>query len=280
MDFARRFEDYQVERIRRAILDYRTKFDVGDVTLTKEILRYLPAAVTYDSTLKNVQRLRRGERMRGPAFLNACIQFLEIQMINPPEEELGLAMKRFVGDIFGFADLWPEVGGNYALRVLGERKPTAVEAFRSASAPRRGVPINLTQGKPAAQGWLMVLSIGQGDGQDYGIARERYYAVHDEAADEDEAPLSDSPWLHSKGVCLPIGGQDMLIMMRDFTFSHLYLLRREAFGYAGTMIIPSAYDFLTRDLPTGIGNSQYEVIFQQVPTEPVPAAENPATQDP
>jgi hypothetical protein len=151
MDFARRFEDYQVERIRRAILDYRTKFDVGDVTLTKEILRYLPAAVTYDSTLKNVQRLRRGERMRGQAFLNACIQFLEIQMINPPEEELGLAMKRFVGDIFGFADLWPEVGGNYALRVLGERKPTAVEAFRSVSAPRRGVPINLTQGFPGSR---------------------------------------------------------------------------------------------------------------------------------
>ena len=47
MDFIRRFEEHQIERIRRAIIAYRSDYNVGDVTLAKELLNYLPNKVTY-----------------------------------------------------------------------------------------------------------------------------------------------------------------------------------------------------------------------------------------
>jgi hypothetical protein len=265
MDFARSFEDYQVERIRRAIEDYRSRHKVGDVTLTKELLRFLPSAVTYDSALKNLQRLRKGEHLRGATFLNACVRFLEVQMINPPEEELGLAMKRFVGDIFGFADRLLEIEGDYALQVLGERKVRLPDNFRPKGVLGRGVPINLKRDEPKTEPARIVLSISHGDGLDYGIVQERYYMPGDDPDADPATGTALSHWLDRKGVCLPIGGQDMLVLIRDFLFSHMYVLRRETFGFSGTMIVPGTASLLTTEVPQIRDSSQFDILLLQVP---------------
>jgi hypothetical protein len=263
MDFARSFEDYQVERIRRAIADYRSRHNVGDVTLTKELLRFLPSAVTYDSALKNLQRLRKGENLRGATFLNACVQFLEVQMINPPEEELGLAMKRFVGDIFGFADLLLEIEGDYALQVLGERKVRLPDAFRPKGVLGQGVTINLKRNDPKTEAAPMVLTVSRGEGLDYGIVQERYHLPGDDPDADPATGTALSDWLSRKGVCLPIGGHDMLVLIRDFLFSHMYVLRRETFGFSGTMIVPGTASLLTTEVVEGRDSTQFDVLLRR-----------------
>jgi hypothetical protein len=80
---------------------------------------------------------------------------------------------------------------------------------------------------------------------------------------------SEANALTRKGVCLPVGGQDMLIMIRDFLFSHMYVLKRETFGYAGTMIMPSAYEFFAAEVSKGMSQSQYDVVLRRVPSEVV-----------
>jgi hypothetical protein len=42
-------------------------------------------------------------------------------MAAPPEEELGLVMKHFVGNVSGYAAFWMDVAGDYVLRVLSQR---------------------------------------------------------------------------------------------------------------------------------------------------------------
>lgn len=267
VDFVRRFEAHQIERIRRAILAYRDKHGVGDVTLAKELLNHLPKNVTYDSTLKNVQRLRKGEHMRGAAFLNGCVQFLQVGMATPPEEELGLAMKHFVGNVSGYADLWIDLAGDYVLRVLGERDFSIPAS--TGRIGKRAIAIDLKPRteQPQSQNVFVVLTIGPGEGRDYGIARERFFLRGDIGPEDEEAGLSEVNALDRKGVCIPVGSQDFLILMRDFLFSHMYVLRREAFGFAGTMILPSAFAVFAPDVPPGQPQSQFDVALHRVPRE-------------
>ena len=265
VDFVRVFQVHQVERIRRAILAYRDKHDLGDVRLTKELLKHLPQNVTYDSTLKNVQRLRGGQPIRGTVFLNACVQFLEVQMVTPPEEELGLALKHFVGNVFGgYADLWNNVAGDYVLRVLGEG---SFHAAGQIGKPVTAIAVRSRRKQPQSQDSFVVLSITPGEGMDYGIARERYFIPHkDGSADEDTA-YSEANALNRKGLCLPVGRQDFLIMMRDCMFSHMYVLRREIFGFGGTIIIPSAFSLFSPDVIQLMSQSQYAVALHRVARE-------------
>jgi hypothetical protein len=266
MDFVRSFETYQVERIRRAILAYRDKHDVGDVTLTNELLKHLPQSVTYESTLKNVQRLRKGERMRGATFLNACVQFLEVQMVTPPEEELGLAMKHFLGNVSGYADLWNAVAGDYVLRVLGERD-SGFHAPGQIGKPVAAIAARPKMEQPQSQSPFVELSISPGEGLDYGIARERYFLPHEDGSADEETASSEANALNRKGVCLPVGRQDLLIMMRDCMFSHMYVLRRATFGFGGTIIIPSAFAFFDPAVIQLMPQSQYDVALHRVPRE-------------
>ncbi|MCT8970797.1 hypothetical protein [Microbaculum marinisediminis] len=264
MDFVRRFETHQIERIRRAVIAYRDKHDVGDVVLTKEILRYLPKNVTYDSTLKNVQRLRNGENMRGATFLNACVQFLEVEMVTPPEEGLGLAMKQFVGDGVRYEKLWKELEGDYGLRVLGETAPDFSGDIFPTLEQGYGVPIRPTYDQPSVI-MFAELSISQGESLDYGVAKERHYLRKDEAADDEDSGEPAENWIDRKGFCLPIGRQDLLIMIRDFRFSHMYVLTREPSGFSGRLVLPSPYETLTGQKPAIPWQSQYDVVLQQVP---------------
>lgn len=262
MEFVRRFEDHQVERIRRAMLAYRTKHNIGDVTLAGDLADYLSPSVSNDAMLKNLQRLRKGERMRGATFLNACVKFLEVNMATPPEEELGLAMKQFVGMPLRLGDLWAELAGDYALVATEERgwitpaetaKAWTTGPLAAVVAPpkaARSIPV-----KPMA-----VVSIEAGEGKDYGIACERYVFGRDDDADPDDP----SP-LDRNGICLPIGRQDLLIMIRDFLFSHMYVLKREPYGFAGTMIMPTASDFFAEPPSEADRQSHYNVALHRVP---------------
>lgn len=265
MDFVRRFEDHQVERIRRAIIDYRSKHNLGDVLLTKDLLEYLPKNVTYDSTLKNIQRLRKGDRMRGATFLNACVAFLKVHMATPPEEELGLAMRHFVGDAFGYAGLWTDLEGDYVLRVLRERHYDSSVALGQPDRPARGIAVAPIRKQPEGESAPVILSIGPGEGMDYGVARERYFLPDEDRSEDEKMTYSEADALNRQGVCLPVGSQDILIMIRDFLFSHMYVLRREPFGFAGTMIIPTLHDVLAVDTPSANRQSQYDVALQRVP---------------
>lgn len=267
MGFIERFEEHQVERIRRAILAYRDKHDIGDVRLVQAMRKYLPKNMSYDASLKNAQRLREGKRMRGADFLNACVQFLEVEMATPPEEELGLAMKHFVGDGFGYAGLWTDLEGDYVLRVLRERDFDFSAALGELDRPVRGIGVSAIRNKPEPESAPVVLSIGPGEGMDYGVARERYFLPNEDGSADEETTYSEANALSRKGVCLAVGGQDMLIMMRDFLFSHMYVLRRETFGFAGTMIMPSAYEFFAAEVPQGMRQSQYDVVLRRVPRE-------------
>lgn len=266
MDAIERFEDHQVERIRRAIIAYRSKHNVGDVTLAKSIRKCSSRIVTYDATLKNVQRLRKGERIRESNFLNACVKFLKVEMATPPEEELGLAMKHFVGNVFGYAALWTELEGDYVLRVLRERNFDFSAAVGQPDRPATGIAVSAMPNKPDSKSAPVVLSIGPGEGKDYGVARERYFLPPENGSADEETAYSEANALCRDGVCLAIGGQDILIMIRDFVFSHMYVLRREAFGFAGTMIMPSAYEFLAAEVPEGIRQSQFDVVLRRVPS--------------
>lgn len=267
VDFVRRFEVHHVERIRRAVLAYRDRHDVGDVTLTKELLKHLPKNVTYESVLKNVQRLRTGKPMRGATFLNACVQFLQVEMVTPPEEELGLAMKHFVGSASDYADLWNDLAGDYVLRVLRERDFSFHAPVGQIGKPATGVRVKPGIDQRQPQDSFVVLSVSPGEGLDYGVARERFFFRDDKGAEDEEAGLSEVNTLDRNGVCLPVGGQDFLVMMRDFMFSHMYVLRRETFGFAGTMILPSAFAFFASDSFQGMSQSQYDVVLHRVPRE-------------
>jgi hypothetical protein len=119
--------------------------------------------------------------------------------------------------------------------------------------------------QPQSQDSFVVLSISPGEGRDYGVARERFFFRDDEGAEDKEAGLSEANALDRNGVCLPVGGQDFLVMVRDFLFSHMYVLRRETLGFGGTMILPTAFGLFASDEAVGMGPSQYDVVLQKVP---------------
>lgn len=246
MDFFSLFEDHQIEQIRRAVIGYRDRFNVGDVTLTKELLRHLPPSVSYDSTLKNVQRLRKGERMRGASFLNACIQFLDVKLAQsssqvPPEQELGIAMNRFVDPLFRSPEFWTELAGDYALTVMGESILESPASLGLRSRPLRGIPILPKREKGQELRSFAIVSLSAQDGADYATVRERHYMAEDDGANGGEPRFSEANVLERRGVCLPVGFQDFLVMIRDFTFSHMYVLRTEPEGLVGTMVIPDHF---------------------------------------
>ena len=53
-------------------------------------------------------------------------------------------------------------------------------------------------------------------------------------------------------------------MIRDFLFSHMYVLRRDKFGFAGTMIMPSAHEFFGTEFPQAMLQSQYDIVLHRV----------------
>lgn len=263
MDFVSRFAEHQVERIRRALIVYRSKYGVGDVTLTNEILKYLSYDVTYDATLKNVQRLRKGEPIRGTTFLNACVKFLEVNMTTPQEEELGLAMQRFVGTISDYERLIENLEGDYAVLVLGKNKPVSYEFTPTAVSAPRVVVGSVARRRPRlAAAVTGVLSLGKGEGKNYGVAREKYHLPVN--TEDEESPASAINFLQPTGVCLPVTGQDFLVMMRDFLFSHMYVLRRDETGFSGTLILPSLYELFHTETPLGGFRSHYDVKLERV----------------
>jgi hypothetical protein len=225
----------------------------------------LPNNVTYDSTLKNVQRLRKGQPIRGATFLNACVQFLEVQMVTPPEEELGLAMKHFVGGIPGYTGLWGDVAGDYVLRMLGEKDFGLRVDFGKPSKTIAHISTRPRIESLRSQDSFVVLSIGPGEGMDYGVARERFFCRDDKGAENEKPRLLEVKTLDRKGVCLPVGRQDLLVMMRDCMFSHMYVLRRETFGFGGTMILPSAFSLFASDGFLDMSRSQYDVALHRMP---------------
>jgi hypothetical protein len=262
MDFITAFEEHQVERIRRALMTYRHERKAGDVKLTKAILGFLPSYVTYDSTLKNVQRLRKGERIRGAVFLNACVRFLEVEMATPPEEELGLAMRRFVGGMVGYEGMWKELEGDYALRAMTNKGSHTPQVVMSGSARRMGIAVPPIREQANPKGFV-VLSISVGEGKEYGTARERYLVSPDEGSSPESGNASFVTLLDRTGVCLPVGSLNLLILIRDFLFSHMYVLTRSPDGLAGTVILPSPDDLLAD--ASAPRESQYNVALQRVP---------------
>ena len=54
-------------------------------------------------------------------------------------------------------------------------------------------------------------------------------------------------------------------MIRDFLFSHMYVLKREPFGFAGTMIMPTAPDFFAETPSPEDRQSHYNVALHRVP---------------
>lgn len=271
MDFVRKFQAHHVERIRRAILAYRDRHNVGDVLLTKELLQYFSENVTQESVQKNLYRLRTGENIRGTGFLNACVQFLEVEMATPPDEELGLAMRQFVGNVSAYAGLWNELAGDYGLRVEGETAPDFSGSVIPQSKQGAGLFLRQSPERPPSIFMFVALSISQGESMDYGVARERYYLPNDDAAPDDEDGNPAENWIDRKGICLPIGGQDLLILIRDFMLSHMYVLKREASGFSGTLILPSPFERLTGLTPAVPWQSQYAVVLQQVPQKAQPS---------
>lgn len=246
------------------MLAYRSKFRVGDVAITKEIRTFLPKTVTYDSVLKNVQRLRKGDRVTGAAFLNACVQFLEVNMVTPPEEELGLAMKHFAGSgLLSYDSFIRDLVGNYALRVLGENRPSHYEPVSLGALTAKGfvstIPVTP---QPVFGDRNVTLSINRGEGKEYGVASETY-AFPAEAEDENAEP-SFVNRLQLKGLCLPIGQQNILILMRDFLLSHVYVLQRDEQGFTGTLILPSPHELFHADIPSGVSRPQYDVKLERL----------------
>lgn len=249
MAFIAHFEDHQIEQIRRAVIAYRERYNVGDVRLAKEIKKLLSADPdAQDWVQKNVQRLRKGERIRGAAFLNACVQFLQVNLVESPpsevpaEQALGEALSRFVGSSYLLPSFWAQVAGDYAVNVLKETQLKAPPYFGQSPGYVRGVPIAPRPQEPEALA-VSVLSITPRDGADYALVRERIFLKGGDEASGEAPGYSEANLLDRTGVCLPVGTQDYLVLIRDFMFSHMYILRLHETGFLGTMIIPDQFGF-------------------------------------
>lgn len=248
MAFIAHFEDHQIEQIRRAVIAYRERYNVGDVRLAREIRKLItqnPAA--QDSVLKNVQRLRKGERITRPAFLNACVRFLQVNLVESPsevpaEQALGEALSSFVGSSYLLPSFWAQVAGDYAVNVLKETQIKAPRYLGQSSGLLRGVPIAPRPKGPEAHA-VSALSITPRDGADYALVRERIFLTGGDEASGEAPGYSEANLLDRTGVCLPVGTQDFLVLIRDFMFSHMYILRLHETGFLGTMIIPDQFGF-------------------------------------
>lgn len=257
MDFIRNFEDHHIERIRRAIIAFRNDHKIGDVKLADRLSIYYPEDRDTSGTIKNLQRLRQGKNIRGTFFLNACVKLLEVEMKTPPEEELGLAMMRFIGQFHGYKEMWEQFAGEYSLKVYPLQSTGIAPQGGLAQtfvAVGRGIPVSGSKEKSTP----VRLSIGPGEGNRYGVAKETYPFHGNGKADG--GPVT----LHKSGVCLPIGKNDFLVLMRDFLFSHMYVLRRQKNGFIGTFIMPSVFEYLAVDIPTGLQQPQYGVVLQKL----------------
>ena len=130
----------------------------------------------------------------------------------------------------------------------------------------RQAPLAVIAGAPSAASRLpefplIVLTISKGEGLDYGVARERLFIKPE---DSDDA-LAKMNALNRKGICLPFGGQDLLIMMRDFLFSHMYILKRDAACFSGRMIIPTVAGFFDVGALPAAQQSHFDVALHRMP---------------
>lgn len=230
------------------MIAYRERYNIGDVRLAREIRKLITEKErAQDSVQKNVQRLRKGERIRGTAFLNACVRFLQVNLEDSPsevpaEQALGEALSRFVGSSYLLPSFWAQVAGDYAVQVLKKTQIKASRYLGQSSGVVRGVPIAPRPKEPEALA-VSVLSITPRDGADYALVRERIFLSAGDDAAESTPGYSEANLLDRTGVCLPVGTQDYLVLIRDFMFSHMYILRLHETGLLGTMIIPDQFGF-------------------------------------
>lgn len=268
MDFTRRFEAHQVEQIRRAVIAYRDRRDVGDVTLANELLDLLGTNASYYATLKNIQRLRKGERITGATFLNACIKFLNLKLSpsdkqTPPEQELGFAMQRFIAPVLSGPEFWQELAGDYAVRLLRESRIAPPPSPGMAGRPMRGIPIGprKTEGLPRS---LAVVTITPREGGANAAVRERHFLSDGDQESDGEPQYSEANVLERGGVCLPTGTHDVLVMIRDFMFSHMYVLRSDEAGFIGTLILPDQFGLGGAGMAASSPSTRYDVALQKL----------------
>lgn len=265
-----RFEQRQLDQIRDAVLDYRQRFGVGDVTLAQEIHVLMPSHVSHDATLKNLQRLRSGKKIRNPVFLNACVQFLEIKFSpdpggSQPELELATALRRYSGKTFDYETFWQMIGGDYAVHAVQQGRFDPVMTARRAGH-KVGIPVT-PQRLPEQRRGFAVLSIHSEEAVDYAPVTERYF-LRDEEADDGEQRFSEANMLRRRGICLPLSAHDVLIFVKDFAFSHMYQLRREPMGFTGTMAMAERFGREALSAPESADGMRYDVVMQRTVWQP------------
>lgn len=267
-EFLKRFAGYQLDQIRQGLSDYEEKFQIRSPTIANDLLEILPADVSYDATVKNVQRLKAGDNMKGATFLNACVELFSVKLGPepgdlPPERELAGALRRYIGGLHSYAPLWKELEGDYLLRV--SEQPVTPPPL--AVAGQAGVPVGIPV-KPVKpqneQDASAVLSISAKDAIDYAPVSERYFFIEEDEDGDGEQKLSEANMLRRSGICLPLGPNDYLVMIRDFVFSHMYLLKREPDGFSGSMVLAGRLTPSAIVSPTGLTQPHHSVFMKQM----------------
>lgn len=266
MDAIRQFEVRHVSQIRQALIAYRQRFKVGDVIIAKEINRQFLPDANYESVRKNLERLRRGEHIRNPQFLNACVRFLEVKLATsaegpPPEAELAAALRRYTASFFNYDEFWKLVDGDYAVHMARQGRTSPDIMRRQAGFPV-GIPV-MPEKLRGVERSFSVLSINAREAKDYAPVTERYFMREDNEAEGGEPRFSEPGLLQRKGVCLPLSQYDVLVMIRDFLFSHMYLLRREALGFTGAMVMAEPFATDLMNPPSRLTGARYDVLMQR-----------------
>lgn len=262
------YDEKERERIRRALLRYKQQHRVGVPSLQLRIAEATGDPNPDRIPLKSLQRFLAATHRTDDALVHHCAGFL-LKVAPPPAEEgLGRALAKFLNA--------PEAGvsslaGRYRARVRPIPRESASVPFRNVVAagamPLLGIPL----GVPQASTWKpwSVLTLEE-------TAREGYLRATEHLAEDGEEPEpepKDRPaWLGNTGVLVACSPSELLIMVRSFLASRLYLVRRaEAEGLmTGSVMMQESGGFsFPGDMPAGPWRPVLEIELSRLP-ESVP----------
>ena len=222
------FDEDSRERIRRALISYKDAHGVGVPTMQLRIAEALGDPDPDRIPLKSLQRFLAGTHRTDDTLVANFASFLSKVAPPPAEEELGLALSKFLPFLSRDEEALAGFAGSYRSFIRPPQDQARATAPSPAGEPLAAIgPLAMARGAKR-QGfdapWSR-LFIEKGDSDSF--LRVREIVTGPEEGEAEQEGEQYEPWFGNRGVFVPFGSAQYLIWVSSFIDMRLYLLRSQ-----------------------------------------------------
>lgn len=215
------YDERARERIRRALHGYKEQHAIGVPALQLRIAEAIgdgPDRIP----IKSLQRFLAGTHRTEDALVHHCTEFLSAVAPPPVEEELGMALARFMPVAPDTEEQVQNFSGTYQTHIR-QVKPGPAQAVPGS----RGVVVDIKQRtEPGFSIPWSVLTL-QADPELKFLRTSESRFILDQDAEPPANPASGAFTAYS-GIFVPCGNKEYLILARSFLDVQLYFLSKNS----------------------------------------------------